>query len=282
MNENKTNINWYPGHIAKTRRQLKETINLIDVVYEVVDSRMPISSKINDIDEIINNKPRIIIATKYDLCDEDKTNNLLSRFKDQGYKVFPCNLNGNFDINKLLKLTKETCKDIMESRANKGLKKRKIRVLVVGIPNAGKSTLINRLVGRNSAKVGNKAGVTTNISWIRINDDIELLDSPGILSPKEQDNDRMIRLASLSSINENIVDKNLLSNFIIDFLINNYPDLLKNRYNLDELDFDTIYDDIAIKRGMLLKGGIPNYDRVVDTIVTDFKNGNFGKVTIDI
>ena len=282
MNENKTNINWYPGHIAKTRRQLKENINLIDIVYEVVDSRMPISSKINDIDEIIKNKPRIIISTKYDLCDEGKTNELLGRYKVQGYEVFPCNLNGNFDINKLLKLTKETCKDIMESRTNKGLKNRKIRVLVVGIPNAGKSTLINRLVGRNSAKVGNKAGVTTNISWIRINDDIELLDSPGILSPKEQDNDRMIRLASLSSINENIVDKNMLSNFIIDFLINNYPDLLKNRYNLDELDFDTIYDDIAFKRGMLLKGGIPNYDRVVDTVITDFKNGNFGKVTIDI
>ena len=243
----KSGINWYPGHIAKTRRQLKENINLIDIVYEVVDSRMPISSKINDIDEIIKNKPRIIISTKYDLCDEGKTNELLGRYKVQGYEVFPCNLNGNFDINKLLKLTKETCKDIMESRTNKGLKNRKIRVLVVGIPNAGKSTLINRLVGRNSAKVGNKAGVTTNISWIRINDDIELLDSPGILSPKEQDNDRMIRLASLSSINENIVDKNMLSNFIIDFLINNYPDLLKNRYNLDELDFDTIYDDIAFK-----------------------------------
>ena len=282
MNENKTNINWYPGHIAKTRRELKESIDLIDIVYEVIDSRMPITSKINDIDEIIKSKPRILISTKYDLCDKEVTDKILDNYHNNGYEIFKCDLvNNNFNLNELLGLTKELTKDIQEKRVGKGLKERKIRALVIGTPNVGKSTLINRLAGRKSAKVGNIAGVTTSISWIRINDDVELLDSPGILSPKTNDQETMLKLGSLSSIKNKVENNTALSNFIIDFMIKYYKELLRERYNLDEIDIDTIYDDIAYNRGMLLKGGIPNYDRVEETIITDFKNGNFGRITLD-
>ena len=282
MSENKANINWYPGHIAKTRRELKERIDLIDIVYEVIDSRMPITSKINDIDEIIKNKPRVLISTKYDLCDPKVTDKILEQYQSDGYAIFKCDLvNNNFNLNELLRITKELTEDIQAKRIEKGLKERKIRALVIGTPNVGKSTLINRLAGRKSAKVGNIAGITTSISWIRINDDVELLDSPGILSPKTNDQETMLKLGSLSSIKNKVENNSALSNYILEFMNEYYKDLLMNRYNLDEIDMDTIYDDIAYKRGMLLKGGIPNYDRVEETIITDFKNGNFGRITID-
>ena len=200
MNENKTNINWYPGHMAKTKREIKDMINLIDIIYEVIDSRMPISSKIVDIDELINDKPRIIIMTKYDLCDKKETDKFVAHYENLGHKVICCDLMNNKNVvSKILDESNSVLKDMNAKRKAKGMKPRSIRALVVGVPNVGKSTLINRLVGKKAATIGDKPGVTKSLSWIRINKDIELLDSPGVLWPRLDDQEGAKTLASFSS-----------------------------------------------------------------------------------
>ena len=278
MNENKTNINWYPGHMAKARRELKENMSLIDIVYEVIDARMPISSKVADIDDIIKDKPKILVVSKYDMCDKKETDKLLEQYKD--YIIVKCDLiNGN--TNELINKTKELTIKINEDRAKKGLKPRKARVVVIGAPNVGKSTLINKLVGKKAVQTGNTPGVTKSLSWIRINNDIELLDSPGILWPKIENQENAHILAALSSIKEEILNTDDISNFILKKLEELYPEALKERYKLDEIDYDTIYDDIAKKRGLLAKGGIPDYEKVTLVIIRDLKEGNFGNITLD-
>ena len=276
--DNKTNINWYPGHMAKARRELKENMSLIDIVYEVIDARMPISSKVADIDDIIKDKPKILVVSKYDMCDKKETDKLLEQYKD--YIIVKCDLiNGN--TNELINKTKELTIKINEDRAKKGLKPRKARVVVIGAPNVGKSTLINKLVGKKAVQTGNTPGVTKSLSWIRINNDIELLDSPGILWPKIENQENAHILAALSSIKEEILNTDDISNFILKKLEELYPEALKERYKLDEIDYDTIYDDIAKKRGLLAKGGIPDYEKVTLVIIRDLKEGNFGKITLD-
>ena len=278
---NKIGINWYPGHMAKTKRELKENIKLVDIVYEVIDARMPVSSKIIDIDEIIKDKPKILVVTKYDLCDKDTTDNILNNYIRNGYIVIRCNLIKNIGISKIIEETKKVSKNINRERAVKGLKERKTRVLVVGIPNVGKSTLINHLVGKKVTQVGNKPGVTKNISWIRINNDIELMDSPGILWPKLDNQEHAYNLAAFSSIKDEIVNKEDLSIYIVNKLIKLYPDSLKKRYNVTSNNLDKIFDDIAISKNMYVKGGDINYEKVYNTIINDFRNGLLGCVTFD-
>lgn len=278
MNENNTNINWYPGHMAKAKRELKENMALIDIVYEVIDARMPISSKVVDIDDIIKDKPKILVVSKYDICDKSVTDKLLENYKD--YTIVKCNLlNGN--INELMNKTKEISKKINDDRISKGMKPRKARVVVVGSPNVGKSTLINKLVGKKAVQTGNTPGVTKSLGWVRINNDIELLDSPGILWPKIENQDNAHVLAALSSIKEEILDIEDIARFVISKLSLLYPDNLKERYKLDNIDLDTIYDDIAKKRGFLLKGGLVDYDKVYLTIIRDLKDSKFGNITLD-
>ena len=200
MNENKTNINWYPGHMAKTKRLISENINLIDVVYEVVDARKPYSSTVQEIDTLLKNKPRIIIMTKSDLCDLKETNKWIKHFEDEGKKVILMDIEHKFDSKKILNVTDEIMNEKNLKRESKGMLKRKTRVLIIGIPNVGKSTLINRLVSKKVANVGNMPGVTKNLNWIRINDNLELLDTPGILWPKLEQNTVAFNLASLTAI----------------------------------------------------------------------------------
>ena len=274
----KTCINWYPGHMAKAKRELKENMSLIDIVYEVIDGRMPISSKVVDIDDIITNKPRILIVTKYDLCDKKVTDELLKKYDN--YTVIKCDLlKGN--ISEVIKKTKEMSKPINDERIKKGLKPRRIRVAVIGSPNVGKSTLINKLVGRKATETGNTPGVTKSLGWIRINNDIELMDSPGILWPKLDNQENAHILAAFSSIKEEILDIEDLARFIIEKLNKLYPDCLKERYKLDTINIDTIFDDIAKRRGLLAKGGIIDYDKVYKTIIKDLKDNSFGNITLD-
>ena len=281
MNE-KSNINWFPGHMAKTRREISEQLNLIDIVYEVVDARMPISSKIVDRDDLIKNKPKILVLTKYDLCDKTKTNKIIEYYKNNGYSVVALDLmNGN--CNELINMTNDIMKSINAERVNKGLKERPARVLIVGAPNVGKSTLINRLVGKKSAGVGNTPGFTKNMSWIRVNKDIELLDSPGILWPKLENQESAHILAALSSIKEEVVNTDQVAFFILRKLHELYPKKLEERYGIIELDDDYIeaYEAIGRKRGALSKGGVVDYEKVSNIIVSDLKNGYFNEITFD-
>lgn len=282
MKENETlpksNINWYPGHMAKAKRELKENIDLIDIVYEVIDARMPISSKVIDTDNLFKNKPRILVVTKYDMCDKKVTDDILKNYND--CEIVKCNLLRD-NVKLLVEKTKIISKSINDLRTKKGLKPRKVRVVVVGAPNVGKSTLINKLVGRKAVQTGNNPGVTKSLGWIRINNDIELLDSPGILLPKLEDQNVAYTLAAFSSIKEEIVDVEHLAYFIIDKLIKLYEKNLKDRYKLDIINKDSIFEDISKSRGLLSKGGVCDLEKVYITVIRDFKEGRIGNITLD-
>lgn len=280
---NKIGINWYPGHMAKTKREIREKINLIDIIYEVIDARMPISSKIKDIDDLIKDKPRILIMTKYDLCDKKETDKFISYYENLGYKVVPVDLANNKNVKKVLDLSESVSKELNDKRKSKGLKPRNLRALIIGIPNVGKSTLINRLVGKKAAGVGNKPGFTKSLSWIRINKDIDLLDSPGILWPKLEDQYEAGILAIFSSIKEEILNKEDLALFSIDILTKLYKDKLESRYNIkiDNMTNIEIMESIAKKRGCVTKGNITDYERVSGIILNDIRNNAFKDITLD-
>ena len=281
MNENKTNINWYPGHMAKTKRQVKEVLGLIDIVFEVIDARIPISSKNKDIDSLIQNKPKVLIMTKKDLCDEDKTNKYVNYYKELGYKVILIDLINSNNINSIFETINPIIEDINKKRALKGMKPRKIRVLVLGIPNAGKSTLINRLVGKKATNIGNKPGITKELQWIRINDKLELLDTPGILWPKLDDEKIALNLASMSAIKEEVLDLEEIAIYIIKKMKSEYKDNIDNRYDIGGInDIVLILDKIGKKIGAI-KNNEVDYEKVYKVILKDLKDGYLGKVTFD-
>ena len=279
-----TPISWYPGHMAKTKRLIKERISLIDIVFELIDARIPISSKINDLDEIIKDKPKILIVTKYDLCDKVVTDKLLQEYSKQGYKVLDTDLiNGN-NIKDIITISKDLMKNIQQKRLLKGLKPRNIRAVVIGIPNVGKSTLINKLVGKKATNVGNRPGITKELNWIRIHPEIELLDSPGILWPKLDNNVQAYNLASLTAIKEEILDLEHIVSYIINTMNTLYPGNLNKRYNLTEDDLNDIeqtYEAIAKRVGAYKKGSEIDTDKVEKTIINDLKEGRLGQITFD-
>ncbi len=273
--------NWYPGHMAKTKREIKEKLELIDVVFEIIDARIPKSSKNKDIDLLIKDKPRILIMTKLDLCDEAETEKWCNYYEDLGYKVITIDLLNNPDMRVIFKETVKIYHNLNEKRKQKGLKERKIRALVLGVPNVGKSTLINRLVGRKATNVGNKPGITKQLEWIRIGSDIELLDTPGILWPRFDSEEIAMNLAAMTAIKEEILNVEEVAIYIINTMLKLYPDNLRRRYNLtDTTDTLVILDEIGKKIGAI-RNNETDYDKVYLTILKDLREGYLGKVTFD-
>ena len=281
MNENKTHINWYPGHMAKTKREIKEKIDLIDIVFEVIDARIPYSSKNKDIDNMITNKPRVIIMTKIDLCDIEKTNKWIKYYEEKGYTVITMDLLNNANTKKIFDRIKPLIDELNVKRVSKGLKPRRARILVLGVPNVGKSTLINRLVGKKATNVGNKPGVTKSLEWIRINEKIELLDTPGILWPKLDDEIVAHNLAAMTAIKEEILEKDDIAIYIINKMMSSYQNNIMARYNITEKeDIVIILDQIGKKIGAI-RNNETNYDRVYTKVIKDLQDGYLGKVTFD-
>lgn len=280
MNENKISFNWYPGHMEKTKRKIKEIEGLIDIVLELADARIPMTSRLNR--DFLKNKDSILILTKYDLCDKEKTDKLIEELK-KTYKDVICTYIGDKTIkSKIKNIAEKILKEKIEKRENKGLIKRKIRAIVVGIPNVGKSTLINTLCGKTVAKAENRPGVTRSLEWLKISPDFEFIDSPGILGKKFSSQEEAFRLASLSSVNEAILNYQDLAIFIYQELRDKYPSRFLEFYKIDSFtDFLTDIEKIAKRKGCLLKGGVVDIDKAYLLLYQDFKNNKFGKITLD-
>ena len=281
MKMNNSQIQWYPGHMAKTKRELKERMNLIDCIYEIIDARMPLSSKIKDIDDILRDKPRILIMTKKDLCDLDTTNKWVKKYEDDSYRVILVDLNSNNDYKKIIEVTKELMRNVQEKRKNQGLKEKEIKVGVVGVPNVGKSTLINKLAGRKVASVGNKPGVTKQVNWLKTNCGLLLLDTPGILWPKIEDNEEALNLASTATIKTEILNMTDIGGYLVSFLKNYYPHILEERYKIEvSKDPNEVFVSIAKKIGAM-SNGETDYEKVSLRLYNDVVSGKIKGVTFD-
>lgn len=276
------NYQWYPGHMTKARRMMEENIKLIDLVIEVVDARIPFSSRNPDIDTLAKNKARLILLNKSDLSDDELNKQWMDYFAGKGFYVLKLNSRSGAGIKQINSTIQEACKEKIERDKRKGILNRPIRAMVVGIPNVGKSTFINSYAGKACAKTGNKPGVTKGKQWIRLNKNLELLDTPGILWPKFDNQLVGQRLAMIGSMNDEILNIEELSFDTVSFLKNNYSGRLNERYNIDESkEILEILDAIAARRGCLKKGAETDYEKLAGIILDDFRSGRMGKVTLE-
>lgn len=295
MSENKMNINWYPGHMAKTKKQIIEDLKLIDVVVEILDARIPISSRNPDIAEYTKNKKKVIVLNKYDLADETQNAKWIEHFKKNGIEAVLVNSNTGEGINKAISKIEEVYSSGKSQYENKGRIGKAIRVMILGIPNVGKSSFINRISKKNSATVGNKPGVTRQKQWIRINQNIELLDTPGVLWPKFQSEEVALNLAYTGSIKDDVLETIEIGFNLLRLLIDKHLDKLLERYKLNKEEVDEIYNlDIAEnekvlevmhligkRRGALISGGNIDEEKVAKIILDDFRSGKIGRITLE-
>ena len=287
-------INWFPGHMVKTKKQIEENLKLVDVVIELIDARIPISSRNPDIEKIIQGKKRIIILNKSDLSDEKENEKWKQKFIKNNMPTCIVNSNTGNGIAKVLKQIEEMASD-NEKNIAKGRIGKSIRVMILGIPNVGKSSFINRIAKKNSAEVGNKPGVTKNKQWIRVNNKIELLDTPGVLWPKMSDSNVSLHLAYTGSIKDEILDKVEIAYQLFKYLIENYQEMIIKRYGIEKEQIDNILKQdnaeneniyevmelIGKKRGAIISGGQVDPEKIAKIILDDFRTGKIGKITIE-
>ena len=276
------NFQWYPGHMTKAKRQMQEDIKLIDLVIELVDARIPLSSRNPDIDELGKNKYRLILMNKADLADRKATEQWSAFFKKKGYYVVSLDARSKNGMKSITDIIMEACKEKMERDRKRGIKNRPVRAMVVGIPNVGKSTFINTFAGRACAKTGNKPGVTKGKQWIRLNKSVELLDTPGILWPKFEDQQVGLRLALIGAIKDEILNIDELALELIAILIEHYPGVLHARYEVEEDQTPAnIIEQIAVKRNCIQKGNELDYTKAANLLLEEFRSGKLGKITLE-
>lgn len=274
---------WYPGHMTKAKRAMQEDIKLIDVIIELVDSRVPFSSKNPDIDTLANGKSRILLMNKYDLADKAVSDKWTKYYEEKGYFVATVNSKNGRGVKAVNYVIQKACKEKIERDRKRGILNRPIRAMIVGIPNVGKSTFINSFAGKACAKTGNKPGVTKGKQWIRLNKNVELLDTPGILWPKFEDQQVGLNLAFIGSIKDELYNIYELSLLLLDYLIKNYPDAVADFYEIENSDSNNeLLERIAIKRGCIKSGAEYDLDKAAKCLVDDFRNGRIGKISLEI
>lgn len=277
-------IQWFPGHMAKTRRKIKESLPLVDAVTEIVDARVPLSSSNPEIADIIEKKPRIILLNKSDVADKNSTHRWIEYFKGQGMAALAVDCRSGKGLNEYKALLKEVLKEKIESNIQKGMQGKALRIMVVGIPNTGKSSFINKMAGRSRAKVADKPGVTRQNQWFAIGDAIELLDTPGVLWPKFDDPAVGDRLAFIGSVKDTIIDCESLAVRLIEILKETYSDRLEERYKISDFSDKESYEILEMigrKRGMLISGGEVNTERAANTLLDEYRAGKLGHITLE-
>ncbi len=285
------NVQWYPGHMTKAKRNMQEDVKLVDLIIELVDARVPLSSRNPDIDKLGQGKARLILMNKSDLADPALSARWKAWFEAKGCFVVQLDARASANMKQVHSVIEEACKEKRERDRRRGILNRPVRAMVVGIPNVGKSTFINTFAGRAAAKTGNKPGVTKGNQWIRLNKNVELLDTPGILWPKFEDQQVGIRLASIGSINDNILNLTELCGYVIRFLEKHYAGALEKRYGLESTEVERLTADpavayeilgqIAARRGCMGKGGEPDLDKAAALLMEDFRSGRLGRVTLE-
>lgn len=274
-------VQWYPGHMAKAKKEIEEKLKVVDIVFELIDARIPLSSRNPMINDILKNKPRLVILTKSDMADNNYTKKWQQYFKNEGINSLVIDSLKGFNVNRIIPLSREVLKDKFEKERLRGLKPRPIRGMIVGIPNVGKSTLINKLVNRKVATVANYPGVTKAQQWVRLNDNLDLLDTPGVLWPKFEDPKVGINLALTGAVKDEILRSSDLAEYLVDFLKQYYPNKLHEKYNVDESKNNIeILVDIARLKGISEKEDI--LEKSSEALIFDFRNLRIGKFTLDI
>ena len=277
------NVQWYPGHMTKAKRMMQEDIKLIDLIVELVDARIPLSSRNPDIDELGKNKSRLILLNKSDLADEKGNSQWEAYFKAQGFHVHKINARSGAGVKAINGLIQVACKEKIERDRRRGIKNRPVRAMVVGIPNVGKSTFINTFAGKACTKTGNKPGVTKGKQWFRLNKNVELLDTPGILWPKFEDQEVGVRLAVIGSIKDDILNLDELSLSLIHYLREAYPGVLAERYQLEEKGSDVeVLEQVAKNRNCLLRGQELDYSKAAGILLDEFRSGKIGRITLEM